>query len=100
MTAPPRLTPLSPLGILDTATRLYRRNLRVYLRELLPLILTIGLAFLVIAGQSGMLLVGQWYWPFGLTHVAQLIYASGGALPADTRTVTQELAAFWVLQSF
>lgn len=101
MTAPSRLTPLSPLGILDTATRLYRRNLRAYLRELRSLILTIGLAFLVIGSSSGMLLLGQWYWPFGLTHVAQLIYASGGALlPADLRTVTQELAAFWVLQAF
>jgi tetratricopeptide (TPR) repeat protein len=98
MTAPP-LRPLSPLGIIDTATRLCRRNLRAYLRELLPLILTIGLAFLVIAGQSGMLLVGQWYWPFGLTHLARLIYASGGAPPADLRTAAQELAAFWVLQS-
>lgn len=100
MAAPQRLLPLSPLGMIDATLQLYRRRVCVYMADMAPVVVVMLVALAWVSGDLPNFLFGQFYWPFGLVHLSQLIYASGGALrPDDQRLAFQQLVAFWLVQS-
>ncbi len=100
MAAGPPLLPLSPLGTIDAALHLYRRNARAYLADMTPALLLALVALVWIGGDPTGFLSGRLPWPFGLLHLSRLIYAPSWALRPETlRLIFQELLGFWLVQS-